>query len=57
MSSLIEILQMESLDIFYRFEMNRHTVEILGWSRGGIGWRNWMAIPRVGDCHARHFLG
>ena len=36
------------------FEMNRHIVEILGWSCGGIVWLKWMAIPGVGDCHTRH---
>jgi len=36
--SLVEMFQLELLDIFDPFEMNRHTVENFGRSYGGIVW-------------------
>ena len=37
------------------FEMDRLTVEILGFVVRGIIWRRWISIPGVGNWHARHF--
>jgi len=37
------------------FEMDRFTVEILGFVVRGIVWRRWISIPGVGNWQARHF--
>ena len=50
-----EYFQREIFKNLTLFGVNRHAVEILGWSCGGIVWRKWMTTPGIGDCHTRHF--
>jgi len=37
------------------FEVDRLTVEILGFVVRGIVWRRWISIPGVGNWYVRHF--